>query len=56
MKDVKWEFICNSDDSITTRLRVPGGWLYKVSFYRQNTHSENTITFVPDLTVDVGEE
>jgi hypothetical protein len=43
----KWEDVYGGPDSRTTRLRVPGGWLYSVHTNTENDDELLTTTFVP---------
>jgi hypothetical protein len=38
-----WESVDRTDDIVTTRLRVPGGWLYRVA----RNEFTKSVTFVP---------
>lgn len=38
-----WELVCRSEEDATFRLRVPGGWLYKVTDHLECV----SLVFVP---------
>lgn len=53
----KWEWVASSerwqDGDKTSRLEVPGGWLYKVWAYTDEDNSDKVtiaMCFVPDPT------
>ena len=37
----------------TERMRVPGGWIYRVSVYEKDTCTSTAMTFVPDAVLYV---
>ena len=37
----------------TERMRVPGGWIYRVSVYEETTCTSTALTFVPDAVMFV---
>jgi hypothetical protein len=45
MKKVKWEFVNDSGNAITERLKVTGGWMYHVGFNQAQVSSS---CFVPE--------
>lgn len=45
---VKWEYMedVDSDHRVTSRLKVPGGWLYRCTWY-EDDKPMGAMTFVP---------
>lgn len=43
-----WEVLDSGSESCTTRLRVPGGWVYREQFWCQ-TERSCSLCFVPDV-------
>ena len=48
---MKWEVVWRDDDGeVLSRMKVPGGWLYRLEVYSFERMS-HSITFVPDTSL-----
>ena len=50
----KWEVVDRNYDSsrMTLRMRVPGGWLYRVVIHPHKSDQRDTMVFVPEPASD----
>lgn len=53
MNEHEWETINTTENSRTERLKIEGGWLYALTYYREitNTEVDKKMCFVPDSPI-----